>query len=133
MAEGRSHWLVPPSWWCAIVVAASVWLMPERRHEVATASAPTTRPPASKPAPAPAPIEDVLVDNLPRTGDLDGMVKRRLVRMLVVPNRTDYFLDGGTPKGLVAEYGARVERRLNRRFQTGARPVRVVYVPVQRG
>ena len=33
------------------------------------------------------------------TGDLDGMVKRRLVRMLVVPNRTDYYLDHGDAQG----------------------------------
>ncbi len=60
------------------------------------------------------------------------MVERRLVRVLVVPNRTDYYLDRGAPKGLTAEYGREFESRLNRRFQTGARPIRVVFVPVPR-
>ena len=34
--------------------------------------------------------------------------------------------------GLVQEYGAELERRLNARFKTGARPVQVFYVPVGR-
>ena len=78
------------------------------------------------------PDEDGIVPNPAWTGDLDGMVERRQVRVLVVPNRTDYYLDHGEPKGLTAEYGREYERRLNRRFQTGARPIRVTYVPVPR-
>ena len=50
----------------------------------------------------------------------------------MVPNRTDYYLDHGEPKGLTAEYAREFERRLNRRFQTGARPIRVTFVPVTR-
>ena len=78
------------------------------------------------------PDEDGIVSNPAWTGDLDGMVERRQVRVLVVPNRTDYYLDHGEPKGLTAEYGREYERRLNRRFQTEARPIRVTYVPVLR-
>ena len=78
------------------------------------------------------PDEDGIFPNPAWTGDLDGMVERRQVRVLVVPNRTDYYLDHGEPKGLTAEYGREYERRLNRRFQTGARPIRVTYVPVPR-
>ena len=76
--------------------------------------------------------DDGIAANPPWTGDLDGMVKRRLVRLLVVPNRTDYYLDHGEPKGSRPSMPREFERRLNRRFQTGARPIRVVFVPVAR-
>ena len=72
------------------------------------------------------------MENPAWTGDLDGMVERRQVLILVISNRTDYYLDHGEPKGLTAEYAREFERRLNRRFQTGARPIRVTLVPVTR-
>ena len=34
------------------------------------------------------------------TGDLDGMVKRRLIRVLVAYNKTNYFLDKDTQRGI---------------------------------
>ena len=92
----------------------------------ATVATPRSRPERQQGA------SPLLLENPPWRGDLDGMVRRRLVRMLVVPNRTDYFLDRGRPRGLVQEYGAELERRLNAKFKTGARPVRVFYVPVGR-
>ena len=88
--------------------------------------------PQPPPAPPPDAADDGIVENPAWTGDLDGMVERRQVRILVIPNRTDYYLDHGEPKGLTAEYAREFERRLNRRFQTGARPIRVTFVPVTR-
>ena len=41
----------------------------------------------------------------PWTGDLDGMVERRLIRMLVVPSRTFYFVDKGRQRGLSYDQG----------------------------
>ena len=36
----------------------------------------------------------------PWTGDLDGMmIERRIIRVLVVYSKTNYFLDGGHQKG----------------------------------
>jgi hypothetical protein len=35
------------------------------------------------------------------TGDLDGMQKRRLVRVLTVASKTFYFVDRGQPRGIV--------------------------------
>src|SRR4249919_2466321 len=35
------------------------------------------------------------------TGDLDGMVNRRLIRVLTLYNKTMYFLDKDTQKGIV--------------------------------
>lgn len=104
----------------------------------ATAAPPAARPPP--PATSAAVADDTppplvhgeLVENKPWRGDFDGMVKRRLIRMLVVPNRTDYYLDHGQPKGVTAEYARELERRLNLQLKTGARPVQIYFVPVTR-
>ena len=48
-----------------------------------------------------------LVDNAPYTGDLQGMVKRRIVRVLTVYGPGRYYLDNGA-KGVTAEYANRL-------------------------
>ena len=37
------------------------------------------------------------------TGDLDGMIERGFIRILAVPSRTHYFVDGARERGVVAE------------------------------
>ena len=54
----------------------------------------------------------------PFTGDLDGMIERRLVRVGVTFNRTFYFVDNGMPSGVAYEYGQLLEERLNKHFKT---------------
>jgi membrane-bound lytic murein transglycosylase MltF len=66
------------------------------------------------------------------TGDLAGMVERRRIRVLVVPDRTWYLVDRGTERGLAPEAFRLIGDRLNRRLKTGARPITVQYVPVSR-
>ncbi|HEX5005400.1 MAG TPA: transporter substrate-binding domain-containing protein [Gemmatimonadales bacterium] len=66
-----------------------------------------------------------------RLGDLDSMRVRHRIRMLVVPSKTQYFLDEGTPRGLAVDAAALFEKRLNRVFQTGAEPIQVVLLPVR--
>ena len=39
----------------------------------------------------------------PRTDDLDAMIERRMIRALVVPNRTEFFLDGATTRGVAVD------------------------------
>jgi membrane-bound lytic murein transglycosylase MltF len=69
----------------------------------------------------------------PFTGDLDEMVKRRIVRIGVTFNRTLYFIDKGVQRGVVYDYGQLVEERLNKHFKTGIDDkVHVVYVPLPR-
>ena len=135
MAE-RLRVRVPALLGGALVLAIAggvIWFLPSR------SPVPASAPPAVPIlAPTPAVVEEEeapdegIAANPPWTGDLDGMVERRLIRLLVVPSRTDYYLDQGEPKGVTAEYAREFERRLNRRFQTGARPIRVVFVPVVR-
>jgi membrane-bound lytic murein transglycosylase MltF len=69
----------------------------------------------------------------PFTGDLDEMVKRRIVRIGVTFNRTFYFVDKGVQRGVVYDYGQLVEERLNTHFKTGtSNKVHVVFVPLPR-
>ena len=68
---------------------------------------------------------------LPRFGDFDSMLTRRIVRVLVSPSQTQYFLDQGTPRGLTVDAAALFEAELNRKYRTGSRPIRVILIPVQ--
>jgi membrane-bound lytic murein transglycosylase MltF len=68
----------------------------------------------------------------PWTGDLDAMVKRRLIRVLVPYSRTLYYNDKGIERGITAELVREFERYLNRKYQTGKRPLTVYIVPTTR-
>ena len=65
-------------------------------------------------------------------GDLDEMVKRRLVRIGVAYNRTFYFGDQGVQRGIAYEYGKLMEDELNKRRKTGNLKVAFWFVPLQR-
>jgi len=74
--------------------------------------------------------EDVLK---PFTGDLDEMVKRRVLRIGVTYSRTFYFVDRGVQRGVAYEYGQLVEERLNKHFKTRPKnKVHVFFVPLPR-
>lgn len=68
----------------------------------------------------------------PWKGDLDGMVKRRYVRMLVVFSRTNYFTDKGEERGLTCEGGRLFEKFLNERLKTGPVKLHIMFIPVRR-
>jgi membrane-bound lytic murein transglycosylase MltF len=67
-----------------------------------------------------------------RTDDLDGMVERRYVRMLVTFSRTNYFLDKAQQHGLSYDAGKLFEEFLNARLKTGNLRVHVVFIPTSR-
>jgi hypothetical protein len=52
------------------------------------------------------------------TGDLDGMIKRRQIRVLVTYNKTHYFVDRGTQRGLSYEFGRLFEDDLNKKLKS---------------
>jgi membrane-bound lytic murein transglycosylase MltF len=64
------------------------------------------------------------------TGDLDGMIERRLIRVLTTYSKTSYFIDQGTPRGLVPETFKLFEDDLNKRLRNKHVRVQVVVVPV---
>jgi membrane-bound lytic murein transglycosylase MltF len=68
----------------------------------------------------------------PWTGDLDGMIKRRRIRVLVPYNRTMYFLDKGAQKGLAYDAFTMFESELNKSLQKRHVRVHVVFVVVSR-
>ena len=76
-------------------------------------------------------VSRLLLDQ-PFHGDLDEMVKRRLIRAGVVFNRTQYFIDKGVPRGISYDALTLFEEQLNRRLKTGALKVHVAIVPMAR-
>ena len=65
-------------------------------------------------------------------GDLDGMIKRRVIRVLVPYNRTNYFIDKGVQRGLTYEGFKVFEDTLNKKLKTGTLRVNVVFIPTSR-
>ena len=68
----------------------------------------------------------------PFTGDLDEMIKRRLIRVAVTYNRTHYFVDKGQERGITFESLKAFENDLNTDLKTGNLRVHVVPVPMSR-
>jgi membrane-bound lytic murein transglycosylase MltF len=64
------------------------------------------------------------------TGDLDGMVERRLIRVLTTYSKTQFFIDQGTPRGLVPDAFKLFEDDLNKKLKTKNLRIQVVIVPV---
>jgi membrane-bound lytic murein transglycosylase MltF len=68
----------------------------------------------------------------PWTGDLDGMIKRRMIRALVPYSKTYYFVDRAVQRGFAYDMTRVLEQDLNKKLKTGHRRVTVVCVPVAR-
>jgi ABC-type amino acid transport substrate-binding protein len=67
----------------------------------------------------------------PWTGDLDGMMERRMVRVLTAYSRTLYFVDSGTPRGTAYDQGKLLEERLNKTLKS-SQAIRVQFIPLSR-
>lgn len=72
------------------------------------------------------------VTTRPWTGDLDGMIQRRQIRILTPYSKTFYFIDRGAQRGLAYEVGRMFEDDLNQKLKTKHIRVHVVFVPVDR-
>jgi membrane-bound lytic murein transglycosylase MltF len=100
--------------------------------------APAAKPAASQEASAaaPEPIVDVPDTGIAPialgkwTGDLDGMIERRVIRVLTTYSKTSFFIDQGTQRGLVPEAFKLFEDDLNKRLENRHLRVQVVIVPV---
>ena len=66
------------------------------------------------------------------TGDLDGLLKRRLLRILVPYSPTLFFRDKGRLYGTVADGATTLETWINRNYKLQGRPVTVVLLPTSR-
>jgi membrane-bound lytic murein transglycosylase MltF len=97
---------------------------------LAAAASSAAAPPPKKPAgevhaPPVHPGED-------RGGDLDAMRMRRRIRVLVVYNRTNYFIDKGVQRGITYEAFHLFEEYLNKKYRTGNLKIQVNLRPVSR-
>jgi membrane-bound lytic murein transglycosylase MltF len=98
----------------------------------ATQAAPN---PDSAVEPAPAPDEDAadaaaMAALQKFTGDLDGMVNRRLIRVLTTYSKTTFFIDKGSQLGIVPDAFRLFEDDLNKKAKSKNVRVHVVFVPV---
>ncbi|HKU62597.1 MAG TPA: transporter substrate-binding domain-containing protein [Gemmatimonadales bacterium] len=102
--------------------------LPDSASAVAESLADTTDSAARTPS----------LDQLSRLGsqrwsfDLDSLVARRVIRVLVTPNRMAYFLDGPRQRGSAYEAVQEFERELNRTLGTKTLQVECVFIPVPR-
>jgi membrane-bound lytic murein transglycosylase MltF len=107
--------------------------------------APPQKPPAQRPAtsqpspqtsdkPGAAGTKKLTVGGFTRpwSGDLDGMIKRRLIRVATTYNRTHYFVDRGVQRGVVYEAFKLMEDELNAKLKTGNLRVNMLFVPMSR-
>ena len=99
--------------------------------------------PAEEPAAQDAPDDGTLTIDLakelkPWTGDLDGMIERRVIRVLTVNSKTFYFHDKGTQRGTVVDFFKLLEDGLNKKLKAEKKlkdknlKVRLVFIPVAR-
>ena len=68
----------------------------------------------------------------PWTGDFDGMLERRVVRVLVPYSRTLFFNDKGAQRGLLADELKDFEIFLNKKHKLRSRRITVVALPATR-
>ena len=136
----------------ALVVTATFTLACGKSKEQPATSTPpqSAAPAAAAPAPSPdaskaqepaagAADETPAPDNTavaamlkPWTGDLEGMVERRYIRMLVTFSKTNYFLDGPTQRGATYDGAKLFEQFVNDRLKSKAIKVHIAFIPVSR-
>ena len=70
----------------------------------------------------------------PWTGDLNGMIERRVIRALVAPSRTSYWLNGARQTGAEYELLKAFQEDLNSRYQAHGKHINihVVFIPTAR-
>lgn len=66
------------------------------------------------------------------TGDLDGMIARRQIRVLVVYSKTLFFVDKGVQRGINYDAFREFEEQLNAKLKTKHIRVNVIFIPVSR-
>ena len=64
-------------------------------------------------------------------GDFDGIIDRGFLRLLTVPNKTHYFVDGARERGTTAETALALEKMINAKLPRKEH-ITVVTIPVQR-
>jgi len=70
----------------------------------------------------------------PWTGDLDGMIERRVIRALVAPSRTSYWLSGARQTGAEYELLKAFQQEINERHKSKGKHIltHVLFIPTSR-
>jgi membrane-bound lytic murein transglycosylase MltF len=124
--------------WLAIVIAGFVWwtfsgtlfgakeapLHSDKKARAAQKTQPAKASPSTTKLPS--------VADKKFTGDLDGMITRRHIRVLVPFTKTFYSIDRGTQRGLAYEASRLFEDDLNKALKKKNVRVHVVFLPVSR-
>ncbi|QRM54422.1 lytic transglycosylase F [Sinorhizobium sp. BG8] len=79
---------------------------------------------------AESPIFSLLLK--PHVDDLDGMMKRRVIRILVPYSKTIYFIDKGQQLGTAVEFGTALEKELNKDRKKEVERIRIAFIPTSR-
>jgi membrane-bound lytic murein transglycosylase MltF len=97
---------------------------------------------AEQPKPQQATRDGLTIDPAtmmkPWKGDLDGMIKRRVIRVLSVNSKTFYFQDKGVQRGTTYDMFRLFEEDLNKQLEKQGKlqqknlQVRVVFIPIAR-
>ncbi len=66
------------------------------------------------------------------SGDFEGMLERREIRVLVVYNKIMYFLDGPKQQGASVDSFRNFENYINEKYKLKTRKMNVVFLPVTR-
>jgi membrane-bound lytic murein transglycosylase MltF len=116
--------------WCIVLSLACFWFL---------SGDPALAQPQAPPKVAGGALTvDLAAMRKPWTGDLDGMIERRAIRVLTVNSRTSYFVDKGVQRGIAVDYFAVFENELNKKLAAEKKlkdknlKVRVVFIPVRR-
>jgi membrane-bound lytic murein transglycosylase MltF len=65
-------------------------------------------------------------------GDLDGIAKRRILRVLVAPNKLGFYFDGSEIHGAAYEFCREFEHVLNQKLHTGNLAIHFAFIPTGR-
>ena len=70
----------------------------------------------------------------PWTGDLDGLIERRVIRALVAPSRTSYWLNGARQTGAEYELLKAFQEEINNHYKAQGKHIliHVVFIPTTR-
>lgn len=98
----------------------------------AAAETASARKPVAAAAPEPA-IASSELERLRATalGDLDAIVTRGHLRILIVPSRTEYAIENGAQRGATFNAAKAFEAFINSKLAAAANPVKVVIIPVR--
>jgi membrane-bound lytic murein transglycosylase MltF len=140
VAKRSSHAIAPATLLLLVASLTVAGCSGKQESREPAAVAPAAAAPADTEIPLPPPSEygAELPDDVraklhePFKGDLDEMVKRRLVRVGVTYGRTNYFVDKGVQRGVAYEYARLMEDELNKARKTGNLKVVFWCIPLPR-